>query len=151
MMCHKKNYGKKWIQLLCRKFEERSKIFFYRLPKLHKISNSFLPLWPIVSSFNSFTFIWLLLKIQEYTKKNQNLIKGTKNFRKTFHISKLFQTTALHEKCPYSKVFWSVFFRICTEYLVTVDSIIHILWNFLKTIFHKIYLVHTSILCPKFP
>ena len=80
MTCHKKNYGKKWIQLLCRKLEERSKIFFYRLPKLHKISNSFLPLWPIVSSFNSFTFIWLLLKIQEYTKKKS---KSYKRYKKT--------------------------------------------------------------------
>ena len=38
-----------------------------------------------------------------------------KNFSKVFFFSRIFRL-ALHEKCPYSEFFWSVFFRICIEY-----------------------------------
>ena len=38
-----------------------------------------------------------------------------KNFSQVFFFSRIFRL-ALHEKCPYSEFFWSVFFRIRIEY-----------------------------------
>ena len=59
-------------------------------------------------------------------------------------------TISLREKCPYSELFWSLFFRIWTEYSVRLrentDENNSKHGHFLRSIYNRITLVNLSII-----
>ena len=75
----------------------------------------------------------------------------------SFYVKNTFKSEIFNGKKSLEKIFFSVInknLRILTKNLVTFKK-----WdghrtytfsNFLKAVFHKIYLVHSRILCPKY-